>query len=158
MAAVPTANPKQGMATPQGAVTRAQGVPAGAAPSATPGAKPAGAALALPQTELRILTRQKLSELAKQIDGEDKLDDEASRLLMIVAEDFVDNVATYACRLAKHRKSTTVEVKDVQMHLERNWGIRIAGLSSDDVPPGRGRKRPSESHKQRLTMVKRFKR
>jgi transcription initiation factor TFIID subunit 12 len=109
--------------------------------------------------ELRILTRQKLSELAKQIDGDDRLDEDAARIMMILADEFVDSVTNFACKLAKHRKSPTVEVKDVQMHLERNWGIRIAGLSQDDsLPTGRGRKRPLESHKQRLALVKKFKR
>ena len=38
-------------------------------------------------------------------------------MLEKVAEEFVDNITTYACRLAKHRGSTTVEEKDVLLHL-----------------------------------------
>ena len=38
-------------------------------------------------------------------------------MLMQIADDFIDNVVTASCLVAKHRKSNTVEVKDVQLHL-----------------------------------------
>lgn len=47
---------------------------------------------------------------------------------MEMAEEFVDNVTNFACNLAQHRKSDTLEVKDLQLHLERNWNIRIPGF------------------------------
>ena len=36
---------------------------------------------------------------------------------MHIADDFIENVVSAACKIAKHRKSNTLEVKDVQMHL-----------------------------------------
>ena len=48
---------------------------------------------------------------------------------MQIADDFIDNVVTASCQLARHRKSSTVEVKDVQFHLGMRvwwhyWGIQ----------------------------------
>ncbi|EDO28948.1 predicted protein, partial [Nematostella vectensis] len=34
-----------------------------------------------------------------------------------VADDFIENVVNSSAQIAKHRKSNTLEVKDVQLHL-----------------------------------------
>ena len=39
------------------------------------------------------------------------------QMLLQIADDFIDNVVTASCQLAKHRKANTVDVKDVQLHL-----------------------------------------
>lgn len=40
-----------------------------------------------------------------------------AQVLLEIADEFVENVALNACALAKHRRSTTVEVQDVKLHL-----------------------------------------
>lgn len=53
--------------------------------------------------------------------------------MLQVADDFVDDVVTAACRLAKMRDSATLEIRDIQIILERNYNIRIPGYATDEV-------------------------
>jgi transcription initiation factor TFIID subunit TAF12 len=50
-----------------------------------------------------------------------------------LADEFADNVITKACKLSKLRESTSLEVRDLQVVLERNYNIRIPGYASDEV-------------------------
>ena len=57
----------------------------------------------------------------------------ASQSILALADDFVDQVITSACRLAKLRQSSTLEIRDIQLILERNYNIRIPGYASDEI-------------------------
>lgn len=39
------------------------------------------------------------------------------QVLLQIADEFVDNVATFSCAIARHRKSSTLDAKDVQLYL-----------------------------------------
>lgn len=53
--------------------------------------------------------------------------------MLQLADDFVDNVIGSACKLAKLRESPQLDIRDIQLVLERNYNIRIPGHASDEV-------------------------
>jgi transcription initiation factor TFIID subunit 12 len=114
--------------------------------------------LRAPQYEVagdRVLSKRKLSELVSSVVGDEKeavIDGDVEELLLDLADEFVTSVTSFACRLAKHRKSDTLEVKDVQLHLERNWNIRIPGYLADEVRSLR-KVVPTQSYVQKVNGV-----
>lgn len=50
-----------------------------------------------------------------------------------MADDFVDDVITSACKLAKLRAASTLDIRDIQLVLERQYNIRVPGFSSDEI-------------------------
>ncbi|KAJ6636737.1 Transcription initiation factor TFIID subunit 12 [Pseudolycoriella hygida] len=100
-----------------------------------------------------VLTKPRLQELVREIDPTEQLDEEVEELLLQIADDFIENTINAACLLAKHRKVTKVEVKDVQLHLERNWNMWIPGFGTDELRPYK-RATVTEAHKQRLALIR----
>lgn len=101
----------------------------------------------------QILTKRKLQDLLHEIDPTETMDDDVEEALLHIADDFIENVITASCQLAKHRRSNILDVKDVQLHLDRNWNMWIPGFGSEDLRPYK--KAPAtEAHKQRLALIK----
>jgi len=48
------------------------------------------------------------------------------------SEDFIDNVVSGSCALAKHRRSQTLDVQDVKLYLNQQWNLQIPGFPVDD--------------------------
>ena len=51
------------------------------------------------------------------------------------------------------RKANSVDVKDVQMVLERNWNMWIPGFGTEDVRPYK-RSATTEAHKARMALIR----
>ncbi|TFY80898.1 hypothetical protein EWM64_g3114 [Hericium alpestre] len=77
--------------------------------------------------------RRSIQDLVSSIDPNVKIEPEVEDLLLDVADEFIDSVTNFGCRLAKHRGGDTLEVRDLQLHLERNHNIRIPGFASDET-------------------------
>jgi transcription initiation factor TFIID subunit 12 len=45
-------------------------------------------------------------------------------------DEFIDSIAATACKTAKLRESKTINLKDIQLILERHWSIRIPDSSA----------------------------
>ncbi|CAH6723935.1 transcription initiation factor TFIID subunit 12 [[Candida] jaroonii] len=105
----------------------------------------------------RVLSKRKLSELINTIgadegDGKTVVDGDVEELLLDLADEFITSVTGFACRLAKHRKVDSIDVKDIQLHLEKNWNIRIPGYSVDEIKNVK-RLVPSNSYSQKVQGV-----
>ncbi|XP_010910326.1 transcription initiation factor TFIID subunit 12 isoform X1 [Elaeis guineensis] len=101
----------------------------------------------------QILSKRSLRELVAQIDPSEKLDSEVEDVLVEVAEDFIESVTTFACSLAKHRKSSTLEAKDILLHVERNWNMTLPGFSGDEIKCYK-KQFTNDIHKERLAVIK----
>ncbi|KAJ3046066.1 hypothetical protein HDV00_003816 [Rhizophlyctis rosea] len=100
--------------------------------------------------------KRKLADLVSQIHPMERLDPDTEQFVLELADDFIDQAVQRACKAAKHRKSDTLGVKDLQLELERNWNLRIPGFP-DEL---RSFKRPTvnAAHQSRLAMVNKHKR
>ncbi|KAJ2452392.1 Transcription initiation factor TFIID subunit 12 [Coemansia sp. RSA 2336] len=100
----------------------------------------------------RILSKRKIQELVNEIDPTERLEPDVEDILCDIADEFIESVTSFACQLAKHRKSDTLEAKDLQLHLERNWNIRIPGFASDEIRSVR-KSTVSAAHQEKLAAI-----
>ncbi|KAI9758254.1 MAG: hypothetical protein M4579_003113 [Chaenotheca gracillima] len=106
----------------------------------------------------RVLSKKKVDELVRQVTGAGEalggegLTADVEELILQLADDFVDQVVTSACRVAKLRNSSTLEIRDIQLILERNYNIRVPGYASDEIRTVR-KFAPSQGWSQKMSAV-----
>ncbi|KAF8205809.1 transcription initiation factor [Mycena galopus ATCC 62051] len=61
--------------------------------------------------------RRTIHDLVASVDPNVKIEPEVEDLLLSIADEFIDSVTNFSCRLAKHRGGDTLEVRDLQLHL-----------------------------------------
>ena len=64
-----------------------------------------------------MLNKQRITELVREVDPTEQLEEEVEEMLLSIADDFIESTVNAACRLAKHRGARSLDVKDVQMYL-----------------------------------------
>ncbi|KAF2897628.1 hypothetical protein ILUMI_08540 [Ignelater luminosus] len=101
----------------------------------------------------QVLTKTRLNDLVRDTDPTLTLEDEVEEALLAYTDDFLDRVLNGAAMIAKHRHVNTIEVKDVQQFLNRNYGIWAPGFGTDELRPYK-RSMTAESHKQRLALIR----
>ncbi|KAJ6363058.1 hypothetical protein OIU78_003277 [Salix suchowensis] len=101
----------------------------------------------------RILSKRSIHELVSQIDPSEKFDPEVEEILADIADEFIVSVTTFGCSLAKHRKSDTLEAKDILLHLDRNWNMTLPGFGGDEIKSYR-KQVINDVHKERLAVIK----
>ena len=64
-------------------------------------------------------------ELVKEVDPNEVLDEDVEDMLLHIADDFLEQTVVAACQMAKHRRATNIEVKDVQLVLGENGDVKL---------------------------------
>ncbi|XP_001990392.2 transcription initiation factor TFIID subunit 12 isoform X2 [Drosophila grimshawi] len=100
-----------------------------------------------------MLTKPRLTELVREVDPATQLDEDVEELLLQIIDDFVEDTVKSTSAFAKHRKSNKIEVRDVQLHLERKYNMWIPGFGTDELRPYK-RAAVTEAHKQRLALIR----
>lgn len=81
-----------------------------------------------------IVSRKKLQELLREVGGPDEImTPQVEDLLLGIADEFVDNLTLASARVAKVRGGQDLQIRDLQMVLERQYNIRIPGYSADET-------------------------
>ena len=70
----------------------------------------------------------RLLELLYEVDVDASIDADAAEIIQHLTNEFIDKVTLQAVKIAKHRKSSEVEYKDLQFVLENVWGMRLPGM------------------------------
>ena len=72
-----------------------------------------------------ILNPVQIKAMTGTLTKKETLDDKVERYLSVLAEDMIDDVIDFACRLAKHRGSNSLNRNDVRLAFEKRLKVRV---------------------------------
>mmetsp|Transcript_27167 Transcript_27167/g.33793 ORF Transcript_27167/g.33793 Transcript_27167/m.33793 type:complete len:168 (+) Transcript_27167:535-1038(+) len=72
-----------------------------------------------------VLVPVNLKAMTQTLTKKESLDEKVERALCTLAEDMVDDVIDFACRLAKHRGSNSLQRNDVRLAFEKRLKVRV---------------------------------
>jgi len=121
-------------------------------PNRSAGKKSVASKAAGPGPHLAPMVGPRIRELIKEIDPNYGIESDAEEQILQLADDFLDKTIASSIRLAQHRGSKTLEVRDLQIILAKNFGIVVPGLG---MPPARPTSRSSITSKVSLSGTKR---
>lgn len=103
----------------------------------------------IPPLQVPLPSKPRLQDLVNEVDPDEQLDEDVEEVLLEIADEFIEDLVSSACSIAKHRGSNTLDVDDVKLHLERKYNIWV---------PGFGENKPmkrfsSEAHRQRMALI-----
>ena len=96
--------------------------------------------------EQHSVERKRLQDLLAQISPNFELDPVVEEALVEICDEFVENVTEFACDLARHRGGDVVEAQDVELPLEKSWGIPV-GFGGDGPGPVRRSEAAIHTHR-----------
>ena len=64
-----------------------------------------------------------LKAMTSQLTRKEELNDKVEKALCVLAEDILDDVVEYACRMAKHRGSQVLHRNDVRLAFEKRLKV-----------------------------------
>lgn len=95
--------------------------------------------------------KRKIKDLVAQIDPKETMETGVDAALLEMTDNFIDQITHFACKMARHRGSDFVDVKDFQFPMERSWNLRIPGFNSSEL---RAAKRtPTSQHVARISSI-----
>jgi transcription initiation factor TFIID subunit 12 len=110
-----------------------------------------------PAPPVVVLNKARLQELVTEIDPSEQLDEDVEDYLLEMTDDFIERLVTNSCQVAKHRGSHALEVKDVQLILEKYYNMTVPGFGPQLNVLNRlkSHSNSTEAHKQRVALIKR---
>lgn len=94
--------------------------------------------------------KQRLQDLVNEVDPDEQLDEDVEQILIEIADEFIENVVSSSCAIAKHRNSSTLDVDDVKLYLDRKFKLWVPGFGDN---PQRPKSFTSEAHRQRMALI-----